>query len=119
MLRGMVLILFGCTLGAAGMWGAFNFHLVWTEERLLIVQRSTPGLKDGLADVRSWGRGDWMKHPHLTRSMMGAGHKKVIEKSLKNEAADFVETSFSKAAGSFTGSSSSPAAGVLSTAPGL
>lgn len=119
MLRGLILILLGGTLGASAMWGAFNFHLVWTEERLLIVQRSVPSLKDGFADVRTWGRQEWRKHPHLTRSMMGAGHKKVIEKSLRNEAADFVDNAFSNVSNSLSGQPTNSGANMLSATPGL
>ncbi|ODA29549.1 MULTISPECIES: hypothetical protein [Planctopirus] len=119
MLRGLILILFGGTLGASAMWGAFNFHLVWTEDRLLIVQRSAPSLKDTVADVRAWGRSEWLKHPHLTRSMMGAGHKKVIEKSLRNEAGDFVDHAFSNVSQGMTGKPVNSSANMLSATPGL
>jgi len=56
----IMLILFGL---------ATNFHLVRTDDDLVIVKKESLGLSDTYVDTRMWSFIEWEEHPALMRMM--------------------------------------------------
>ncbi|MBN1883394.1 MAG: hypothetical protein JW885_14600 [Deltaproteobacteria bacterium] len=56
----IMLILFGL---------ATNFHLVRTDDDLVVVKKESIGLSDTYVDTRGWSFIEWEEHPALMRTM--------------------------------------------------
>ena len=56
----VVLMLFGL---------AMNFHLVRTDDDLIVVKKESLGLSDTYVDTRGWTFIEWEEHPVLMRTL--------------------------------------------------
>jgi len=59
-LAAIILMLFGL---------ATNFHLIRTDDDLVVVKKESLGLSDTYVDTRGWTFIEWEEHPALTRTM--------------------------------------------------
>ena len=56
----IILVIFGL---------AVNFHLVRTDDDLIVVKKESLGLSDTYIDARGWTFIEWEDHPALMRAM--------------------------------------------------
>lgn len=80
--------LLGLVLGGTSVYVGYQYHLVRTQDRLLVIRKVQPSLLDIYADVRQWGVEDWKKHPALTRHLVASGHSKDVIQSATDELVD-------------------------------
>lgn len=74
-----VLIFFcGMILGGGLVCFAFNYHVVYANQGLVLVPKDQAGLGEMYADVRSWKPGDWQAHPRLVRSLVAHGRSDLM-----------------------------------------
>jgi hypothetical protein len=79
-------------LGGAGIWGAFNFHVVKTDSGLQLVPKHTVSLSDTYVDIRQFGLAEWAAHPALSADMVAAEKSKIAGGgNSANSAAESVE----------------------------
>lgn len=81
--RALMTFVVGMAFGAAGMWGGFTYHLVRTDDGVLMIPRVAPMLLDAYVDVRQFAADDWKQHPRVTYALIKAGYRSVIENSLE------------------------------------
>ena len=62
----------GVVLGGAGIYGAFNYHVVKTDAGFELVRKSTASLSDTYVDIRNFGVSDWATHPALSADIVAA-----------------------------------------------
>jgi hypothetical protein len=79
---GLGKLVFGMMVGAGLMFASYNYQVVRTPDRLLVVARIAPHLKDLYVDTRDWGIQEWQARPVLTKSMRKNGYGDVIEQSM-------------------------------------
>jgi hypothetical protein len=69
----------GLTIGGMGAIVAMQYHLVRTNERVLIVPRiHQPPLRSAYVDVRHWSTAMWEHYPELTEAVTKSGHMDLI-----------------------------------------
>ncbi len=77
-------ILFGVVLGGVFVFMAFEYHVVRTRERILVVAKQRASLRDPFADVRTWTSAQWRDHSELADNLTAAGHGSVIARDPKS-----------------------------------
>lgn len=88
-MRRLAWMLFGVMVGAAGMWGSMNYHLLRTHDGMACVAKYRPELANTYYDVREWGVTEWAEHPELVMTLQQQerteiiGDAKVLGTSLK------------------------------------
>ena len=81
-------LLFGLTLGSVGTLVAMQYHLVRTEERLLIVARAhQPPLRSTYVDIRHWSPAMWQYYPELQEAIVKAGRSDLMVSQTESTAA--------------------------------
>lgn len=92
MMRRFYGFLLGLVIGGTSVYVAYQYHLVRTADRLLVVPKVQPSLIDMYADIRKWGIEDWKKHPALARHLVAAGHgKQITQTSTDNLVDEYLE----------------------------
>lgn len=80
--------LLGLVIGGTSVYVAYQYHLVRTPDRLLVVPKTQPSLIDLYSDVRKWTVEDWKKHPALARHLVASGHSEKIMQSATDDLVD-------------------------------
>lgn len=78
----------GLVMGGTSVFLTFQYHLVRTDERILLVKKVQPSLNDLFADVRHWDLATWKKHPSLARNLTAAGYGSVVLESAEEGVVD-------------------------------
>lgn len=78
----------GLVIGGTTVYVAYQYHLVRTGDRLLVVPKVQPSLIDLYADVRKWQVEEWKKHPALARDLVASGHSKEITQTATDGLVD-------------------------------
>jgi len=69
----------GILLGAGGLYGALNYHVVHTDAGLEYVPKASSSLAETYVDVRKFGASDWLEHRDLAKALADAGKQDVIK----------------------------------------
>ena len=77
--------LFAMGLGAGLMYLAFSYHVVCSDEQILVIPKSPATLADVYADVRGWKASEWKRHGNLSQNLRRAGHAKLIAGAIAND----------------------------------
>lgn len=80
-MRRVIAWMMGVCVGAAIMFAAFQFHLIRTQQRFLLVRKQQADWRDAYVDVREWSYRDWTNHPRLSENLVAAGHGDVVVRS--------------------------------------
>jgi len=82
-MRRLFALVLGTLFGAALMYMAFQYHVVRTPDRVLLVRKQQTSLTDAYVDIRNWSFREWRDHPELARAMFHQGHGDLIESSVE------------------------------------
>lgn len=85
-------LIVGALLGAGGVYGALNYHVLRTDNGIQFVAKSESTLKDTYVDTRQFGVGDWMDHPQLAEDLVKAGKQDIMS----DAAAESLEQGFNE-----------------------
>lgn len=96
----VIAFLIGMAVGMLELAAGYNYHVVRTEDRWLIVGRVYPGLADAYADVRNWSLSDWKQHPLLAHHMLKAGHGELLQQQATDSAVDLLTNGVRRRIGS-------------------
>ncbi|MGI5861632.1 MAG: hypothetical protein ACOX6T_06180 [Myxococcales bacterium] len=66
---------------AAGLFGALNYHLILTSQKLVIERKSELSFKDTFVDTREWGPIDYLKKPRIANALARNGLKDLLGES--------------------------------------
>lgn len=83
-------------LCCAGVFAALSYHFILTsgDKTLIVEKKSELGFEDTFVDTRSWGLGDWLKHPRIGAIVAKHGIKSLFDtEGASKEAKDAVEKS--------------------------
>lgn len=80
--------LLGLVIGGTSVYVAYQYHLVRTPDRLLVVPKVQPSLIDLYADIRKWQLEDWKKHSALARHLIASGHTNLITQTATDNVVD-------------------------------
>lgn len=80
-MRRLLAILFGVLLGGGIVYAAFEYHVVRTKERFLLVRKQKSAWRDAYADVRAWTPREWTDHKELTRNLIADGYGEYVPRS--------------------------------------
>lgn len=73
------MFLMGLLIGGGGLYCADRYHMVQTQDGLIVVRRAVPVyLRSTYADVRSWTESKWSQYPDLTSALLQAGYHNVL-----------------------------------------
>lgn len=72
-MRRLFSICLGVVFGAALMWFAFSVHVVKSGEDVFFVRRQKTQLTDFYANVSTWDRAEWDRHPDLKEAVSRSG----------------------------------------------
>lgn len=72
-------LIVGVLLGAGGLYGALNYHVVRTVAGLEWVPKKASTLTETYVDVRQFGAKDWLEHRDLAKALIDAGKRDLIE----------------------------------------
>jgi hypothetical protein len=85
----------GVVLGAGGMYGGLQYHLLQAEEGLLIVPRSPQQrLQDAYADIRQWDAATWTARPRLALAVTQHGRGDLITVGASSSVIDELRETF-------------------------
>lgn len=77
--------LLGMVSGALLLAAAMNYHLVRSEEGILMVPKLSKGLADPYVDIREFTLGDWQEHRPLAAALVQAQKSDLLaDGSLNN-----------------------------------
>lgn len=77
--------LLGMVAGAALLGAAMNFHLVRSDDGILMIPKLNKGLHDPYADIREFTLDDWQQHRPLAAALMQANKSELLaDGSLSN-----------------------------------
>ena len=80
-MRRLMAAVFGMILGGGLVYFAFQYHLVRTEDEVLVVPKREASLVDPYADVRRWRAADWNQHPELVDALVKYGRSDLVLQS--------------------------------------
>ena len=72
-------LVFGVLLGAGGVVGSLNYHILKTAQGLEFVPKSSLTFEETYTDVREFSPADWMKHPSLSQALVKADKQHVFK----------------------------------------
>lgn len=70
--------LLGVAVGAAGMFGGMNYHLVKASDGIHVVPKVTAELEDAYVDIREFDKEDWDEHRSLAIALVKAEKSDLI-----------------------------------------
>lgn len=73
-----LVFLFGMIVGGCAVGFAFEYHLVQSNDGLMLVQKKHASLSCLYADVRTWKPEEWQAHPDLVHSLVAKGRADLI-----------------------------------------
>lgn len=77
-MKKLAAIFFGMLLGAAGVVGGYNYHVVRADKEWIVVPKQRAALVDVYCDVREWGAGEWKDHPDLVKNLVKHGRADLV-----------------------------------------
>ena len=78
-MRRMFSMMIALAAGGGLVWGGMNYHVLQTNQGVVVVHKRQSTLSDTYADVREWGLQQWTDHPDLVAALSDAGRADVIE----------------------------------------
>lgn len=76
--------LLGMVAGAMLVAAAMNFHLVRSDDGILMIPKLTKGLHDPYADIREFTLDDWQQHRPLAAALVQANKSELLADSSLN-----------------------------------
>ena len=80
-MRRLFALLIAAAVGGGIVFTAFQFHVVRSEERVLLVPRRQADWHDAYVDIRSWSYREWANHPDLSENLVASGHGDLVTRS--------------------------------------
>jgi hypothetical protein len=77
-MRKFLLFCFGVIVGGGLVGFAFEYHVLRTQNGVVLIRKSPAGLGDQFLDVRNWKYSDWQAHPELVQSVVAHGRGDLI-----------------------------------------
>jgi hypothetical protein len=77
-MRKLLLFFCGMLFGGGFVGFAYNYHVVYGNQGLVVIPKDPASLGDLYADVRSWKPADWQAHPRLVRSLVTHGRSDLM-----------------------------------------
>lgn len=74
----------GIAAGALLCYGATNYHLVRANDGFHLVQKRQAQLAEAYVDVRTFGVGDWTKHPALAAAIVAENKQYIMDGAAAN-----------------------------------
>lgn len=84
-MRRLFTLIVAAGIGAGAVFTAFQFHVVRTDERVLLIKKPQADWHEAYVDVRNWTIRDWGDHPNLSRNLIASGHGDVVRRSAADE----------------------------------
>ena len=88
--------LFGVVVGAAGLYGALNYHWVRADDGLHVVPKIASGLGEIYIDIREFELSDWHEHKSLAAAIVRAEKTELLNDvatdSLRNSLDSAIQT---------------------------
>lgn len=97
-MRRLIAVLFGILLGGGGVYVAFSYHIVKSDDDLLFVPKRQASLESVYSDIRGWGLREWGENPELARTLTEHGHGDLITHTISGELFDNLLPRFNGAA---------------------
>jgi hypothetical protein len=88
-MRRLFALLLGILFGGALMYTAFQFHIVRTGDKLLLIKKRQTSLQDVYVDIRSWTFNEWKDHRPLADALVAAGHADLVRTPLNGGVREF------------------------------
>jgi hypothetical protein len=76
--RKLFIFVMGMLVGAGLVGFSFKYHVVYTNDGLILVPKKQAALGDLYVDVRNWKPSDWQAHPGLVQSLIARGRGDLI-----------------------------------------
>lgn len=76
--RRSLIFFFGMIVGGSAVAFAFEYHLVQSNDGLMLVPKRHASLSCLYSDVRTWKPGEWQAHPDLVHSLVAKGRADLI-----------------------------------------
>jgi hypothetical protein len=92
-MRRLFALLLGILFGGTLMYTAFQFHVVRTSDKVLLVKKRQTSLQDVYVDIRNWTFREWRAHRPLADALVAAGHADLVRASYND---GFLQDFFSK-----------------------
>jgi hypothetical protein len=77
-MRKLWVFLFGILVGGGLVGFGFKYHVVYTNDGLVLVPKQQATFADLYVDIRSWKQSDWQAHPELARSLVTHGRSDLL-----------------------------------------
>lgn len=84
-MRRLLTLIIAAAMGGGVVFTAFQFHVVRTDQRVLMVRKPQADWHDAYVDVRGWTFREWGEHPALSRNLLASGHGDVVRRSATDE----------------------------------
>jgi hypothetical protein len=80
-MRRIITLLLAAMTGGGVVYTAFQYHVVRSDQRLLLVPKQRADWHEAYVDIRGWTFREWGDHPDLTKNLTAAGHGELVGRS--------------------------------------
>jgi hypothetical protein len=80
-MRRLMALMFGVVIGAATVYTAFQYHVVRSDQRVLLVPKQRADWHEAYVDIRPWTFREWDEHPVFAQNMVVSGHGDLVIRS--------------------------------------
>lgn len=80
-MRRILTWMIGMVVGGGVVFTAFQYHVVRTDQRFLVVPKQQSDWREAYVDVRGWSIQEWGEHARLSQNLVAAGHGDIVARS--------------------------------------
>lgn len=84
-MRRLIALILGVAIGGGGVFAAFQYHVVRTQEKWLVVRKQRADWRDAYVDVRGWTYREWGAHRELSSDLIAAGRGDLVTRSAADQ----------------------------------
>jgi hypothetical protein len=84
-MRRLIALLFGVAIGGGCVFAAFQYHVVRTQDKWLVVRKQRADWRDAYVDVRGWTYREWGAHRALSNDLIAAGRGDLVTRSAADQ----------------------------------
>ena len=81
-MRRLIAVVIGMAIGGGAVYGAFQFHVVRTDQTFLVVAKQHADWHDAYVDIRGWSHREWAAHRELSGNLIAAGRGDLVARSM-------------------------------------
>ena len=89
-MRKLLLFCFGMIVGGGIVCFAFEYHVLRTNNGVVLIPKKPACLGNQYVDVRTWKPSDWQSHPELVEAIVAHGRSDLFGSSVNEHLRELI-----------------------------